>query len=197
MQEMIVSKSAPMKDDYTYDDYLAIDDDNRYEIIEGELVLTPSPTIIHQHIAAKIETVIRNFVEQSNLGMVMGAPLDVVLDKNVVLQPDVLFVSRERYHIITAACLKGGPDLVVEVISSSSGVRDRIKKSRIYRHYGVKEYWLVDPGAGTVEVLSEGDRGWYLAGAYDEEEILTSSLLPGLQVKLKEIFTLPEGLVLE
>ena len=197
MQEMIVSKSAPTKDDYTYDDYLAIDDDNRYEIIEGELVLTPSPTIIHQHIAAKIETVIRNFVEQSNLGMVMGAPLDVVLDKNVVLQPDVLFVSRERYHIITAACLKGGPDLVVEVISSSSGVRDRIKKSRIYRHYGVKEYWLVDPGAGTVEVLSEGDRGWYLAGAYDEEEILTSSLLPGLQVKLKEIFTLPEGLVLE
>ena len=197
MREMIVSKSAPAKDDYTYDDYLAIDDDNRYEIIEGELVLTPSPTIIHQHIAAKIETVIRNFVEQSNLGMVMGAPLDVVLDKNVVLQPDVLFVSRERYHIITAACLKGGPDLVVEVISSSSGVRDRIKKSRIYRHYGVKEYWLVDPGAGTVEVLSEGDRGWYLAGAYDEEEILTSSLLPGLQVKLKEIFTLPEGLVLE
>ena len=197
MQEMIVSKSAPTKDDYTYDDYLAIDDDNRYEIIEGELVLTPSPGIIHQHIAAKIETVIRNFVEQSNLGMVMGAPLDVVLDKNVVLQPDVLFVSRERYHIITAACLKGGPDLVVEVISSSSGVRDRIKKSRIYRHYGVKEYWLVDPGAGTVEVLSEGDRGWYLAGAYDEEEILTSSLLPGLQVKLKEIFTLPEGLVLE
>jgi len=197
VREMIVSKSAPAKDDYTYDDYLAIDDDNRYEIIEGELVLTPSPTIIHQHIAAKIETVIRNFVEQSNLGMVVGAPLDVVLDKNVVLQPDVLFVSRERYHIITAACLKGGPDLVVEVISSSSGVRDRIKKSRIYRHYGVKEYWLVDPGAGTVEVLSEGDRGWYLAGAYDEEEILTSSLLPGLQVKLKEIFTLPEGLVLE
>ncbi|MCL6557723.1 MAG: Uma2 family endonuclease [Firmicutes bacterium] len=194
---MVAPKSAPAKDYYTYDDYLALDDGNRYEIIEGELVLTPSPSIIHQYIAAKIETAIRNFVEQGNLGMVVGAPFDVVLDKDVVLQPDVLFVSRERYRIITADCLKGEPDLVVEVISPSSGVRDRIKKSRIYRRYGVKEYWLVDPGARTVEVLAEGDRGWFLAGAYDEEEILTSPLLPGLQVKLKEIFALPEGLILE
>jgi len=197
VREIIAFESAPPKDYYTYDDYLAIDDGNRYEIIEGELVLTPSPSIIHQHIAATIETVIKNFVAQSNLGMVLIAPLDVVLDSKVVLQPDVLFVSRERYYIITAACLKGAPDLVVEVISPSSGVRDRIKKSRIYRRYGVKEYWLADPGARTVEVLSEGDRGWYLAGAYYEEEILTSPLLPGLQVKLKEVFTLPEGLILE
>ena len=197
MQDMIASDKAPAKDYFTYDDYLAIDDGNRYEIIEGVLFLTPSPGIIHQHVVSKIETVIRDFVEKTNLGMVLIAPLDVVLDKSMVLQPDVLFVSRERYHIITASCLKGGPDLVVEVISPSSGVRDRIKKSKIYRRYGVKEYWLVDPGARTVEVLAEGERGWFVAGAYDEEEILTSPLLPGLQVKLKELFALPEGLILE
>lgn len=196
MQETVTSDRSPGKSIYTYDDYLAIDDGNRYEIMEGELVLTPSPGFIHQHIAAKIETVLRVFVEQNNMGTVMDAPFDVVLSERVVLQPDVLFVSRERYHLITATCLKGGPDLVVEVISPNSGRRDRINKSRLYRKYGVKEYWLVDPEAGTVEVLAADDRGWYQAGAYDVEDTLTSPLLPGLEVKLKEVFTLPEGLSL-
>lgn len=196
MQETITSDRSPGKSIYTYDDYLAIDDGNRYEIIEGELVLTPSPGFIHQYIAAKIETALRVFVERNNLGTVLIAPFDVVLSERVVLQPDVLFVSRERYHLITATCLKGGPDLVVEVISPGSGRRDRVNKSRLYRKYGVKEYWLVDPEAKTVEVLAADDRGWYQAGAYDEEDTLTSPLLPGLEVKLKDIFTLPEGLSL-
>ncbi|MCL6635258.1 MAG: Uma2 family endonuclease [Peptococcaceae bacterium] len=196
MQELITPGGSPARSSYTYADYLTIDDGNRYEVIEGELVLTPSPGFIHQYIAARIESAIRAFVEENNLGTVMDAPFDVVLSEKVVLQPDVLFISRERYHLITEACLKGGPDLVVEVISPTSGRRDRIKKSRLYREYGVKEYWLVDPGAKTVEVLALDDRGWYQAGAYDEEDILASPLLPGLRVELKEIFKLPEGISL-
>ncbi len=196
MQEFVTSHRSPGKSFYTYDDYLAINDGNRYEIIEGELVLTPSPGFIHQYIVAKIETIIRSFVEQNSIGTTLIAPFDVVLSESVVLQPDVLFISRERYHLITAVCLNGGPDLVVEVISSSSGRHDRIKKSRLYRKHGVKEYWLVDPEAKTVEVLTADHRGWYQAGAYDEEDTLLSPLLSGLQVKLKEIFALPEGLSL-
>lgn len=183
-----------LQNSYTYDDYLAINDGNRYEIIEGELVLTPSPGFIHQNIVVKIEAAIRSLVEQSNAGVTLIAPFDVVLSESVVLQPDVLYISRARYHLITSTCLKGAPDLVVEVISPASGRNDRIIKSRLYRKYGVKEYWLVDPGAKTVEVLTADDRGWYQAGAYDEEDTLFSPLLSGLQIKLKEIFALPDGL---
>lgn len=196
MQEFRITDRSPGKSFYTYDDYLAINDGNRYEIIEGELVLTPSPGFIHQYIVSKIETIIKSLVEQNNSGTTLIAPFDVVLSDSVVLQPDVLFISRERYHLITASCLNGGPDLVVEVISPTSGRNDRIKKSRLYRKYGVKEYWLVDPSAKTVEVLTADDRGWYQAGAYDEEDTLISPLLSGLQIELIKIFALPEGLSL-
>jgi Uma2 family endonuclease len=201
MQEFLSPGGSPVKghknqSHYTYKDYLAIDDGNRYEVIEGELVLTPSPGFIHQHVSSKIENAIRVFVEQNKLGLVISAPFDVVLAENVVLQPDVLFISRERYHLITANCLKGAPDLVVEVMSPASGRHDRVKKNRLYRKYGVHEYWLADPQAGTVEVLSARSEGWYQAGIYDEEDILAAPLLPGLHIELRKVFSLPEGLSL-
>jgi Uma2 family endonuclease len=180
----------------TYADYLKIDDGQRYELIEGELFLTPSPGFWHQHIAANIESFLRNYVEKQNLGLVLDAPFDVVPTDNVVLQPDVLYLSRERFGLLTENCLKGMPELVVEVLSPSSGKRDRLQKSRLYLRYGVKEYWVVDPAAQTIEIFSEGEKGWLLAGAYGPEDLLTSPLLNGFEVPVAEIFSRPEGLEL-
>jgi len=200
MREIIITGKTPEEPPavkrYTYEEYLKLDDGNRYELIEGELVLTPSPGFKHQRTVAAIERALTTFVEEHDLGMVIVAPYDVVLDEGVVLQPDILFVTREKFHLLTEACLKGVPDLVVEVISPSSAGRDRIKKSRLYRRYGVRELWLVDPEARTAEVLTTGENGWYQAAACDEEDILTSPLLPGLKINLKEIFALPEGISL-
>lgn len=178
----------------TYEDYLKIDDGQRYELIEGELALVPSPNFRHQHLAAAVEALLREHVKKHNLGLVLDAPFDVVPAENVVLQPDVLYLSRERYHLLTGDCLKGTPDLVVEVLSPSTGRRDRLEKSRLYLRFGVKEYWVVDPAAQTVEVFSNSESGWLLAGSYGPEDTVVSPLLPGLAVPGEEIFTLPEGL---
>ncbi len=175
---------------------MRFDDGNRYELIEGELVLTPSPGFKHQQVAIEISRVLAEFVGRNKLGTVVVAPYDVVLEEGVVLQPDVLFVSRQRYHLLTDACLRGAPDLVVEVVSPSSVGHDRVKKSSLYQRYGVKELWLADPEARVAEVLSNSEKGWCQAGAYDQEDVLTSPLLPGLEVILKEIFKLPEGISL-
>ncbi|MDK2888813.1 MAG: hypothetical protein PWP72_1691 [Thermoanaerobacter sp.] len=195
-----VTEAAPressLRGTLTYADYLQIDDGRQYELIEGELVLTPSPGFLHQHIAANIGGLLRTYVDKHNIGLVLYAPFDVVLADNLVLQPDVLYLSRERFDLLTENCLKGAPDLVVEVLSPASGRRDRLEKSRLYLKHGVKEYWVVDPSAQTVEIFSAREKGWLLAGAYGPEDTLNSPLLPGFAAHGAEIFRLPEGLVL-
>ncbi|MBC7335235.1 MAG: Uma2 family endonuclease, partial [Clostridia bacterium] len=165
----------------------------RYELLEGELVLTPSPGFAHQYVAANIEALLRAHVEKNNLGIVLDAPFDVVPAEDVVLQPDLLYLSRERFSLLTEECLRGMPDLVVEVLSPTSGRRDRLQKSRLYLHYGVREYWVVDPAAETVEVFSASEKGWLLTGVYGPEDTLASPLLPDFTPKVEDIFRLPPG----
>jgi Uma2 family endonuclease len=196
MPEAVTTFGLPAGGSITYADYLKIDDGQRYEVIEGELFLTPSPGFCHQYIAANIEAFLRNYVEKQNSGLVLDAPFDVVPTDDVVLQPDVLYLSRERFSLLTENCLKGMPDLVVEVLSPSSSRRDRLQKSRLYFRHGVKEYWVVDPAAETVEVFSKGEKSWLLAGAYGPEDLLISPLLEGFTAPVAEIFSRPEGLEL-
>jgi len=191
-----ISHLPPARGGLTYDDYLKMDDGLRYELIEGELILTPSPNLWHQHLASNIEALLREHVKRYNLGLVLDAPFDVVPAENVVLQPDVMYISRESYRLLTENSLKGVPDLAVEVLSPSTTRRDRLHKSRLYLRYGVKEYWVVDPDAQTLEVYSAQENGWLLAGSYGPEDVLASPLLQGLEASCMEIFTLPEGLEL-
>lgn len=179
-----------------YEDYLKIDDEQRYELIEGELIVVPSPNFLHQHLSAAIEAQLREHVKKHSLGLVLDAPFDIVPAENVVLQPDVIYLSRERYPLLTGNCLKGAPDLAVEVLSPSTSRRDRLQKSRLYLRYGVKEYWVADPASQTVEVFSAREDGWLLAGSYGPGDVIVSPLLPGLAVPGEEIFSLPEGLEL-
>ncbi|WP_341473739.1 Uma2 family endonuclease [Desulfofundulus thermobenzoicus] len=194
MRETAVTREPSPQTGLTYADYLKIDDGQRYELMEGELFLTPSPGFSHQYIAANIATLLRDYVEKNNLGLILFAPFDVVLADNVVLQPDVLYLSRERFSLLTENCLQGAPDLVVEVLSPASGRRDRLQKSRLYRRYGVREYWVVDPAGETVEVFSASEKGWLLAGVYGPEDSLASPLLPEFAAPGAEIFRRPEGL---
>ncbi len=130
---------------YTYEDYIKMPDDVRYELIDGELLMTPSPATRHQIISGNINDIIRSFVKKNNLGTVFYAPCDVVLGNENVFEPDLLFISKENSSIITEANIKGAPDLVVEVLSPSTADRDLIKKKSIYAVFGVKEYWIVYP----------------------------------------------------
>jgi len=124
------TKSTP--DRYTYKDYLLIDDDKRYEILRGGLIMVPAPFTIHQRLLRNIEDILWNFVKEKKLGEVLVAPTDVVLSEDIVVQPDILFISKEGLDIIKEAAIMGSPDLIVEIISPSSASYDTVEKRDIY-----------------------------------------------------------------
>ena len=169
---------------FTYRDYLLLPEQDRRELIEGEFYMPPSPSFRHQNIVAHLGSKLRHYVEANKLGVVLFAPMDVVLSETNVVQPDILFISNERREIITPANISGAPDLVVEILSPSTAERDRELKLRLYSRYGVREYWIVDPDEESVHVLELGTDtiGTYASGA------VSSPLLPGLRTDVEDIF---------
>ncbi len=132
------------------------DDGNRYETIAGELFVTPAPGTRHQRVLAHLHLVLGNYVTRHQLGDLLFAPTDVVFGPMTLVEPDLLFVRRDRAHIITERELTGPPDLAVEVISPSSARTDRGRKRALYQDEGVTEYWIVDCDLGRVEVWRPG-----------------------------------------
>ena len=173
----------------TYADYCRTLDDERYELLDGELVMVPAPNLGHQRVDAKLGWRIAQFVEERSLGEVFSAPCDVVLSETNVVQPDLLFVSNERAHILfNGANVRGAPDLVIEILSPSTTGRDRSLKRALYARYGVSEYWLVNPDARTVTVLRLDDGAFAEVAHYGAGQTLTSPTLPGFAVNLDSIF---------
>ena len=173
----------------TYEDYRNTPDDERYELIDGDLVKLVSPGHAHQRTRMKLGIRMYTFVERRNLGEVYFVPFDVVLSDTDVVQPDLLFVSRERLHIITEDNIQGAPDLAVEILSPSTSARDRGYKRDLYAKHGVKEYWQVDTDAKRITVLSLNAHGDYdVVAVYGVGQTLASPLLPGFALNLDEIF---------
>ena len=145
---------------WTYEEFANLPDDgNRYEVIAGELYMTPSPTSIHQRVVMRLGAMIEVFSQQHGLGTLFSAQYDVIFGEGDYLEPDLLFVRREREEIVKDHAMVGAPDLVVEVLSPSTSRRDRGLKRERYAAYGVPEYWIVDTDARQVDVyrLSGGD----------------------------------------
>ncbi len=187
MKEAVVDR--PKEKVWTYEDYLRLTDDKRYEVINGRLYEMPAPTPWHQDISRNLEFLMWNFVQEKKLGKVYDAPIDVVLGDRYVLQPDIVFISRERLKIIGEKAIMGHPDLVVEIISPATVRRDTVVKKEIYERFGVKEYWIVYPEEKAVEVWVLGDRGKYeLFSVAEGEGKVKSKVLEGLEIDLKEVF---------
>jgi len=176
------------KKKYTYEDYLKTPDDKRYELIEGELLMTPSPITNHQRISGRIEFALRKFVSENDLGEVFDAPYDVYLDDENVVQPDIMFISKGRSKIIGEKNLQGAPDLVVEILSESTAYRDLIQKKKLYAKFGVKEYWIVVPEEKTIDIYSLKDKSYLLYKSYGKDATLESMSLRGFRIELKNIF---------
>jgi Uma2 family endonuclease len=173
---------------FTYQDYVHLPEDKRYEILEGDLVVAPSPITLHQRISRKLMVFLAEFVQRNNLGEVFDAPYDVVLSEENVLQPDILFISQENSSIITEKNVQGAPDLVIEILSSATEYRDREIKRKIYAKFGVKEYWLVAPERQVIEVMILSENDFRSLRAYSREMKLNSPLLKDLILDLREIF---------
>ena len=173
---------------FTYNDYRTAPEDKRYELLEGELVVVPSPTTYHQRILRNLLVRLDSWVISEKIGEVLCAPCDVVLSDYDVLQADLLYVSNQRSHIITADNIQGGPDLVVGILSPSTADRDLGSKRTLYARHGVDEYWVVDPDGKTIEVLRLSNGEFVRHGLYAGDQELESPSLRGLTIRLGEVF---------
>lgn len=176
----------------TYDDYLLFPDDGRrHELIDGEHVVTPSPFRKHQAIVGNLHFLMRAHLEQHKTGRVFTAPFDVVLSMFDVVEPDLLYVSRERMdQVLTVKHVTGAPDLVVEVGSESTRKRDETIKRRLYERVGVAEYWVIDPELDAIRVYRENESRFERVAELTLEAggSLSTPLLPGLEMPLAKIF---------
>jgi Uma2 family endonuclease len=178
----------PVDTRLTYDDYCLLPEDGkRREIIEGELFVTPSPQTPHQRAAMRLSIRLGHFVESHKLGELFAAPFDVVFSEFDVVEPDLLYISNARTHVLTRKNVRGAPDLVVEFLSESTSRVDRSLKLKLYSKFGVLEYWIVDPEGPAAEIYRRRDEGLILAASLSGEDALTSPMFPGFSVPLREL----------
>ncbi len=163
------------------------DDGNLYEVLDGELIMAAAPILRHQKILFRIAKEIDTFVVAKKLGEIYVAPVDVVIGDDVV-EPDIIFVSKERKSILKDERIVGAPDLVVEVLSLSTSARDLRYKWDLYARSGVREYWVVNPEAETVEVLTLVNDLYQRHTLGEKDGTATSKVLEGLSVTMKNVF---------
>ena len=174
----------------TYEDYRAAPGDERYELLDGDLIMVAAPNLKHQRVQFHIGRELGNFIVEHDLGEFFFAPCDVVLSDTNVVQPDLLFVSREREHLLSGGDnVQGAPDLVIEILSPATADRDQGYKRELYGRYGVTEYWLVDPIAETVSIHCQRNGALTIARTFSREQTLRSPLLAGLELHLNDIFS--------
>ena len=174
----------------TYEDYRATPEDERYELLDGDLILVAAPNLKHQRVQFRLGRKLGQFILDHELGEFFYAPCDVVLSDTDVVQPDLLFVSRGRERLLRGGeNVRGAPDLVVEILSPATADRDWGHKRELYGRHGVTEYWLVDPIAETVSIHRQ--RAGVLAATrtFGREQTLRSPLLAGLELRLDDVFS--------
>lgn len=181
--------------EYTYNDYLKINDNKRYEVINGSLIMVPAPNTEHQNVSKIIEMSLYSFVLKSKLGDVYDAPIDVYFDEKNLVQPDIIFISTSNMNIIKKKGIFGIPDLLIEIISPSSRNRDLYTKKDLYQNFKVKEYWIVDPVNRSIDILKLDDNGVYkvhssssLNDEEQEDKNVYSDIVTNFSINLNDIF---------
>ena len=164
------------------------DDGNRYEVIDGNLYVTPPPIWAHQRGLSKLHLRVAGHVYDHDLGEVVTAPVGVVLDDENGVQPDLVYVSRERLGIIVERGIEGAPDLVVEVLSPSTQTRDRGVKMRRYARAGIPHYWIAVPRNRQLEAYALAAGGYELTGTYGPGDVFRPALFPGLEIPIDDLW---------
>jgi Uma2 family endonuclease len=176
----------------TYDDFLLFPDDGmRHELIDGEHYVTPSPNTKHQTVSMTLAVLIGGWLERNPIGRIYHAPFDVVFSRFDVVEPDLLYLSNDRAaDVLTPQHVRGAPDLVIEIGSPGTRARDETKKRALYERTGVTEYWFVDPEIDVVRIYSRSGERFTRPAELSREtnDVLTTSLLPGLELPLARLF---------
>lgn len=173
----------------TWADYAALPNDGqRYELIEGAIVVTPSPTTRHQRLSRRLLRAMMQALEDKGLGEMFDAPMDVVLDAHTVVQPDLLFITTTRADIIQDR-IHGAPDVIVEILSQSTRRTDVRTKRDLYARHGVCHYWIVDPDVDRIDVYILDGSTYRLAKSAESPDTLCLELFgAALELNLLELF---------
>ncbi len=172
----------------TVEDYRKLpDDDWRYQLIDGEIIMAPASNFFHQRILMNLVRLLGP-VEEEKLGQLLCAPLDLFLDDQNVYQPDILFVSRSRESIIDNDGLHGAPDLIVEILSAHTARYDLNAKRSAYARAGVRELWFVFPEARRVDIYQPAENFESPTASRSLGEIFRSPLFPELEISTDKIF---------
>jgi len=172
----------------TYTDYEKLPEGAPYQLIGGELVMTPAPVPYHQMVSRNIGFELLLFVRGKNLGEVLYAPIDVFLSDTETYQPDIIYISKERLDIIGEKKIESAPDLVMEVLSPATAYYDLRHKKNIYEQFGVKEYWIVDPIEQSIEVYENSGKAFKLIDTVRKKGGITSKLLKDFSINAEKIF---------
>jgi Uma2 family endonuclease len=172
----------------TYDDYRDLPNDrNRYEILAGELSVTPAPSTKHQRISGHLHRILANHVVANQPGDIYAAPTDVILAPTTVVQPDLIFIGNDRRGIITERAIEGPPTLLIEILSPTTQRTDRQTKAQLYAKHEVPHYWLIDPDQQTLEAYELAGDQYNLVFKAQNAEVFTPSLFPGLSIRLADL----------
>jgi Uma2 family endonuclease len=184
--------SSPTATAYTWDDFIALEDDDRRELIDGELVEVEVPNWRHERIVAMLCYFLTGWAKAGHGGDVVASGYKVRISERAGVMPDVQFYRKENVapRSQEKGLVEGAPDLVVEIISPSSRRYDRVKKLRYYAGRGVTEYWIVDPYERGVErlVLRDGTYSINQESAHDEE-VFSPASFEGLAIPLTELWS--------
>jgi Uma2 family endonuclease len=164
------------------------DDGCLYELIEGELFVTPPPNIAHQRVSRDLGFVLLAYLRRSGVGELLHAPVGVRLGDESVLEPDLVVVLREHAALVGPQLVEGPPDLVIEVLSPGTARRDLETKREVYRSSCVPEYRIVDPVKACIEVLVLENDDYVRHGLFCRADTLRSRILRDFEVGLSEVF---------
>jgi Uma2 family endonuclease len=165
----------------TYKDYAALPDDGRrYQILDGELCVTPAPGTQHQAISMKLTVQLAARIDALGLGQLFAAPVDVILSDTTIVQPDLVFVATDRLDRVSARGIEGAPTLVVEILSPSTVEMDRHAKRDLYARHGVPYYWIADGEARAIEMYRLAGGSWELLARASGGEIIAAEPFAGL-----------------
>ncbi len=182
--------NGPEQGNWSYDDYAALaDDGQRYEVVDGVLLMAPAPNPMHQSISGRLYLYLYQNVESSDLGKVFYAPLDVQLATNTIVQPDLLVLLNANLGKITKSRVVGAPDLVIEIASPGTAAYDRLSKFQAYAKAGVEEYWIVNPERRSIEVAFLQNGAYASQGVFQGSNMLPSRIVPGIaSVNVEQFF---------
>jgi Uma2 family endonuclease len=173
----------------TYEDYVLLPNDrNRYEILEGELTVTPAPSTKHQTVSGNLFVRLAHHIRERDLGKLFYAPIDLILESTSVLQPDLLFVSKVRQRIITEKAIEGVPDLVIEILSPGTSRTDRVTKAQLYARHGVPAYWIVDPEQEVIEIYLPDADGYRLTATLQGATPTITPPFTELEIVARDVF---------